>query len=123
MAIQLNKRQGFTLIEVMVAMFVLALTFVGVIGSSSYVSRTVDVIQEKTLALWVGQNAVSEIHLGVWGKINDGMSLQNDTMMAGRSYQWKGSVVREDQYHRVTVKVMKAKSSAPMAEVVFYEPR
>jgi type II secretion system protein I len=107
----------------MVAMFILALTFVGVIGSASYVSRTVDVIQEKTLALWVGQNAVSEIHLGIWGKINDGMSLQNDTMMAGRPFQWKGSVVREDKYHRVTVQVRKGKESSPMAEVVFYEPR
>ncbi|MFI4956048.1 MAG: type II secretion system minor pseudopilin GspI [Gammaproteobacteria bacterium] len=118
-----ERARGFTLIEVMVAMFILALTFIGVIGTASYVSRTIDVIQEKTLALWVGQNAVSEIHLGVWGQIQDGMSLQNDTMIAGRAFQWKGSVTREEQYHRVKVEVRQGRANSPMAEVVFYEPR
>jgi general secretion pathway protein I len=92
----MKKSRAFTLIEVMVALFILAITFIGVIGTSSHVSHAVTSLEEKTVALWVAQNAMAEISLG--------LSDRGTMTMLSKRWEWTSEKTAEDQYERVNVK-------------------
>lgn len=103
---------GFTLVEVMVALFVLALTFIGVIGSASHVSRSLTVLEEKTLALWVVQNAMSEMLLG--------LPAPTQITLGKRTWYCTVSTVPESSYDRVTLHVSTERRGGNGVEKVFY---
>lgn len=110
---------GFTLVEVMVALFILALTFIGVIASASHVSRTVATLEEKTYALWVLQNAIAEINVGLWGDVSNNMSFQNQMKMGNNTWYWYASAKPEGKQVRITVRVMADKQGQSIVEKVY----
>lgn len=54
---------GFTLIEVMVALAIVALSLSAVVASVSQMVQAATAIQERTYASWIAQNKISEIRL------------------------------------------------------------
>jgi general secretion pathway protein I len=58
------KIRGFTLIEVMVALFVIALSVGALLTTLVSSADTVGYLREKTFAQWVALNRVSEVRLG-----------------------------------------------------------
>jgi general secretion pathway protein I len=56
--------RGFTLIEVMVALFVIALSVGALLTTLVSSADTVGYLREKTFAQWVALNRVSEVRLG-----------------------------------------------------------
>ncbi len=115
----MKKIRAFTLIEVMVALFILALTFMGVISTSSHVSRTVTSLEEKTVVLWVAQNAATEINLGLWGTVVEGAHFQDEVMMAGKRWRWKAVSVSEGLMQRVTVDVISKPRDTKLTSLSF----
>lgn len=81
---------GFTLIEVIVAVAVLAFAMAAVISGMARYADNAASLRERTLALWVAHNRLTEIDLQpVWpatGK-SDG-----DAEMAGIEWRWFATV-------------------------------
>ncbi len=58
-----KPQTGFTLIEVMVALAIVALSLSAVVASVSQMVQAASAIQERTYASWIAQNKISEIRL------------------------------------------------------------
>ncbi len=61
--LKLNRQTGFTLIEVMVALMILALVAVTATKVSSGYLRTVDGMRTRTLAHFVAQNVATDLQI------------------------------------------------------------
>lgn len=60
-----SRNSGFTLLEVLVAMTILAVALAALIKGGSDHSRNTLYLQERTLAHWAGQNVLAEYESGM----------------------------------------------------------
>lgn len=60
-----SRNNGFTLLEVLVAMTILAVALAALIKGGSDHSRNTLYLQERTLAHWAGQNVLAEYESGM----------------------------------------------------------
>lgn len=56
-------RRGFTLLELMIALAVLAVVSIAVFGRGGETVRQLGTLEEKTLARWLAEDAVAEMRL------------------------------------------------------------
>jgi len=79
-----RKQQGFTLIEIIIALLVISVALGAVINTTSSSVRHGTHIKEKTIALWVAQNHIAEITMGQqW--LSSGTNAQ-EAKMAGKAW-------------------------------------
>ena len=81
-----RSARGFTLLEMLVAITVLAIALAAVISSGAHFADSAGYLREKTLALWVAHNRMTEIELApVWPVVGD----SDDTVdMGGERWHW-----------------------------------
>ncbi|MBX6421014.1 MAG: type II secretion system minor pseudopilin GspI [Nevskia sp.] len=98
---------GFTLLEVLVTVAVLAIALGAIIVGAANYAKSAAYLRDKTLALWVAHNRLTEIELQpVWpdlGKSDD------DVKMGNQDWTWHAEVVKtpDDNLRRVILKVEK----------------
>jgi general secretion pathway protein I len=81
---------GFTLIEVMIAMFVIALGVGALLATLTSSADAAAHLREKSLAEWIALNRVSEVRLG---NTRPGAGTTNGTVeYAGRTWRWQQTV-------------------------------
>ena len=120
-----KKQQGFTLLEVMVALFIVAVTLGGavkVIGSAAANSSR---MSNKTFANWVALNQIAELRIKEeWPKIGESTGT---TEMSGRKWAWVQDSIDtdDDNIRRVELSVWfeEDKKSAPFVTVVGFLPK
>ena len=81
-----HKQQGFTLLEVLVALAVLTLglgTVLKVAGNQVIHSST---LKDKTIALWLANNKANEIQLAEWPATG---RKSGHEMMANQEWRWE----------------------------------
>ncbi len=86
----MNKSRGFTLLEVLVAVAVLAIALGAILGSMARYADSAAYLKQRTIALFVAHNRLAEIELDPTfppvGK-SDG-----DVDMAGVKWRWNAEV-------------------------------
>ncbi len=85
----MNKQRGFTLVEVMVALAVVALALPAMIGAMIATADGTAHMRDKAVAQWVAANQISELRLRAQFKGDmprDGTRGEVD--MAGRQWYW-----------------------------------
>ena len=90
--IKLRYQDGFTLIEVLVALVVLSLSMVAVIQLTSNHIRTMSELEKRVIASWVASNHLSEVR---FKSKSEGLSQGNDServKMGGRNWRSRLSV-------------------------------
>lgn len=90
-----NRQSGFTLVEVMVAMMIVALALPALLGQTASLSRHTYAARAKTQAFWVAQNKMAEIRID--RRLNDTMPprKETDTVELGRT-TWTWTVTTEE---------------------------
>ena len=99
------KQQGLTLLEVMVALAIFALTGTAVMKAASDNLASVGQIEEITFATWVANNRLSQLHLKpTWPLKNN---QKGEQVMADRTWYWQQRVVEtnDDNLRAVEVTV------------------
>ncbi len=87
-----KSQNGFTLIEVMVALAIFAAAAAGLIGSITNATFAEDQLRVRTVAFWVAQNRMTEVYLqSHWPSVGD-TSGEAENMMAFE-WHWKMKVV------------------------------
>ncbi|MGB7931177.1 MAG: type II secretion system minor pseudopilin GspI [Gammaproteobacteria bacterium] len=109
--------RGFTLLEVMVAMTVLALTMGAVIKAVGGYTANQAYLRDRTLAVWVARNALVEQQVkDAWPSVGE---LKGSAEMGGREWRWIGTVSQTDEQdlRRLDVKIrpIDAEDSEPIA--------
>jgi general secretion pathway protein I len=84
-------RGGFTLIEVLVALAIVAIGMAAVMGALTSSAETVAYLRDKTFAQWVALNQIANVRLS--GQQPAVGNSDGDTEFAGRSWHWHQEVV------------------------------
>ena len=83
--------RGFTLIEVLVALAIVAIGMSAVLSALSSSADTVSYLRDKTFAQWVALNKIATLRIS--GQQPPTGNTNGDTDYAGRSWHWRQAVV------------------------------
>lgn len=103
----MRRQRGFTLMEMLVAVAVLAIALGAIIGNSARFADSAAGLRDKTLALFVARNRMTEIELGkAWpalGKANE------DVELGDIKWTWRSEVqvTQDPSLRRVDIRVEK----------------
>jgi len=103
--------RGFTLIEVLVALAILAVALAAAVRSTGVAADSTRQLKERLVATWVAQNRLAEY--AVRPLFPDAGARQGTTEQAGMQFTWQETVSQtpNPRFRRVEVRVFPA--SAP----------
>ena len=82
-----KTNRGFTLLEVMIALFVIAVALGGVIKVMGNAALNSSRLSSKTFAQWVALNQIAKLQIGnQWPKINS--EVKGEEEMANQEWRW-----------------------------------
>lgn len=112
-----RTQRGFTLIEVMVALAIAALSLAAVAAAVSQMVDAASSMQERTYAAWIGHNKIAELRLA--NVVPEVSESSGEITYAGREWAWE-AVVSEtgvENLFRVDVTVSAAGSEVGIRTV------
>lgn len=88
------RERGFTLIEVLVALAIVAIGMAAVLGALTSSASTVLYMKDKTLAQWIALNHIAEERLKVQpGQVPQQGNSDGDLDYAGQKWHWRQETV------------------------------
>ena len=100
-----KKNQGFTILEVLIAMAILAVAGVAVTRASSQSLNSLIILQQVTYGSWVAENRLVELQLeDKWPPANN---KKGQVEMAGGDWYWQQQVekVADKSMRKITILV------------------
>jgi general secretion pathway protein I len=105
-----GKEKGFTLVEVMVALTIVALSLTAIAASMNQMIDAANAMRERTFASWIAQNKITELRLSnITPEVS---STSGEVDFANTQWAWR-AVVSEtgiESFYRVDVSVSLAGS-------------
>lgn len=86
-----RQTSGMTLIEVLIALAIIGISLTAIIKAASQNIRGTDYLQNKTIALWVGQEIMREAQLGLLALSDDDADTGNKIEMLGQDWYYSAS--------------------------------
>lgn len=113
-----SRQHGFTLMEVLVAVAVLALGMTAVIGAAGSSTRLGSELRDRTFADWVAMNELTSIRLATTAPASGDMN--GDADMGGAKWHWKATVsgTEDPNLLRIDVAVSTADKPDDVIETV-----
>jgi general secretion pathway protein I len=122
---QRRNHGGFTLLEVMVALAVLAIALAALIKGVSANSANAAYLRDKSFAHWVGMNVVAEQQLA--GEWKEKGVKRGEEEMGNHTWYWSAKVSEtfDEDVRRLDVEVRanEERDASPLATLVAYLPR
>src|SRR5262245_56332020 len=84
--------RGFTLIEVLAALIIVAIGMLAVIKGVNETVRNASYLRDKTLAHWIAMNHLAEVRLA--GRVPEVAKTNGDLEFAGQKWRWVMSVTQ-----------------------------
>jgi len=100
-----KQSAGFTLIEVMVALTIIAISLGALLNTSGTQANSATYLKQKTIAHWVALNELSQIRIaGDFPNIGD---KKDSTSMANNEWYWIRTTKKtaDDNTREITIKV------------------
>lgn len=116
---RVKRIAGFTLLEVMVALFILAVAAAAMVQATSTSIRNADYLAQRQLAMWVANNALERAMLP-----NAKRQQNGETKFGGHSFKWKVEAKNTslDKFTQLTATVYKeADPSYALATLIGYK--
>ena len=111
---KLSRKQhapGFTLIEVLIALVILAIALLAVIKVTQDSINNATHVRNNLIAHWVGMNVISEVQVGLLAMPQDGEVSTGQQMYLGKRWQWRlgfDAASTQPSYRSVYVSVSQA---------------
>jgi general secretion pathway protein I len=126
MSVVTSKSKGFTLIEVMVSLLIIAVALSGAVKVMGNGAHNASLLSQKTFAQWVGLNQLTSVKLkGTWLKTGES---KGEVEMARQKWQWVQKVIKTeiDDVNRLEVSVYsmpRSRGDNPQSTVVGFFAR
>ncbi len=103
-----SRQQGFTLLEVMVALAILSVASAGLITAAGGYLKQSQKVEDKVIAAWVADNWLNELRLAETAPDSD--EVKAEANMAGREWLLSAQVVDTASAHlkRIEIEVRRA---------------
>ena len=116
-----STARGFTLVEVLVALAVLAIALAAVMRAMAQAIDTTATLRQHEVALWVAQNRLVQHEMGQdWPSVD---TTNGDADMGGRKWYWREQVstTPEPKIRRIEITIREtADSKETVAKLVGY---
>jgi general secretion pathway protein I len=90
---------GFTLLEVLIALMILAIAFSSSYFVMSETARHLIILQDKTAATWVGMNVIARAQLGVITLPPTNGNTRGQEKMLNKDWLWKLTLLNTPDTH------------------------
>lgn len=111
----MSRQAGFTLVEVLIATAVLALSMAAVIGTAGHSARLGAQLRDDTFADWVAMNELATLRLAQQWPAGD--SLDGDADMGGESWHWVATFTKTTDPALLRVDISVSHAATPDAAV------
>ena len=117
MSMHVLRNRAFTLIEVMVALAIIALSLTAVAAKMGRMIDTSNSMQERTYASWIAQNKITEMRLE--NVLPEATTTSGDVEYANRNWRWRAVVTETgiENLFRVDVEITSADSNSVIRKV------
>jgi general secretion pathway protein I len=118
-----HGERGFTLLEVLVALTIVAVALVALVRASADSTRGLTYLRDKTLAHWVDLNEIAQMQLRPdWPALGES---SGQALMGRQSWRWTATVqsTPDDTVRRLRVTVRAASRGQPLDSITAYLPR
>ena len=109
--------RGFTLLEILVALAVLAIALAATARSMGAAIDTTAALRDRTLARWVAEDRLAQLELGrEWPALD---TKEGDADMGGRAFRWRQQTSASPvaRMRRVEVSVFQPGTDSPLARM------
>ena len=109
--------RGFTLLEILVALAVLAIALTAAARSMGAAIDTTAALRDRTLARWVAEDRLAQLELGrEWPALD---TKEGDADMGGRAFRWRQQTSASPvaRMRRVEVSVFQPETDSPLARM------
>ncbi len=98
-------RRGFTLIEVMVALTIVALSLTAIGATTNQMIDAANTMRDRTYASWIAQNKITELRLA--NEQPEVSSTSGEVEFANATWEWRAVVSESgvEDFYRVDVSV------------------
>ncbi|WP_133127304.1 GspI family T2SS minor pseudopilin variant LspI [Legionella nagasakiensis] len=107
----MSKSKGFTLIEVLLALAVIAIALTALLKATSQDVVFTDRIKEKTIRHWVAMQGITMIQLGLL-PIYSGQEVTQVTTMFGERWYWRAKLLPTSIKKMEQIQIVTSKSQA-----------
>lgn len=121
------RAAGFTLIEVLVALAILAVALGAAMRVAGMAATTTGELKQRTLALWVAQNRLAEQRLrgmrGEWPPLGQS---EGEATQAGLAFRWQEDIdaTPHGDFRRIRIRVFAGDGAdRALADLAGYLPR
>ncbi len=116
------RPRGFTLIEVLVALFVFAVAMTVLVQSGTQRAQNLNYLRDRTIASWIAADRITEIRLEP-EEITTG-SREGEVEMARRTWYWEAEVsaTEDDTVRRIEVAVRLDEDGEPLSRMTGFVP-
>ena len=114
-----NRKSGFSLLEVLVALVVLSLVFTASFTIFSLSSRNYVRLKDKTASQWVGMNVIARTKLGLIQISPNQMDTTGSDKMFDMYWDWRMAAIptKNASVMRLTVEVVKKEYPASINKI------
>jgi general secretion pathway protein I len=104
-----RRCKGFTLLEILIALAILAIALSSIIAAASNQSANVAYLRDKTLAHWVAMNQITELQVA--NKWPDTGTKKGDEEMGLLKWHWEREISKtpDDRVRQVEIRVYRNK--------------
>ncbi len=118
---QLSKYHGFTLLEILVALAIVAVALGAIISEVSRHLNNTAQLRDRTISHWVAMNLVTEQQINnKWPSVS---KIKGNTTMASQEWFWTMTITdtADDRIRRLDITVDNSKdSTTPQTSIIAY---